>query len=202
VGSSPAATKGVNPAIIAVALIALVGVSLLAFWGGSSTTPSGQPAPRAESPAAAATPEEDPVRVARAQATAAHGPHTQVSYPPIPFQSYAPPRPHEVVTSAYQFAAEHPEILSYVPCFCGCERSGHGGNHDCFIKQRAPNGDVLAWDEHGVECTVCIDVANRSRQMHASGASVRAIRAAIDKEFGAQFPAGRNMHTPHPPAAH
>ena len=56
--------------------------------------------------------------------------------------------------------------------------------------------------EHGVECTVCIDVANRSRQMHASGASVRAIRAAIDKEFGAQFPAGRNMHTPHPPSTH
>ena len=27
-----------------------------------------------------------------------------------------------------RFAAEHPEILSYVPCFCGCERAGHRGN--------------------------------------------------------------------------
>jgi hypothetical protein len=102
------------------------------------------------------------------------------------------------VTAAYQFAAEHPEILSYVPCFCGCERSGHQGNHDCFIKERAPNGDVISWDPHGVDCAVCIDVANRSRQMHAAGASARDIRAAIDKEFGALYPTGRNMVTPHP----
>jgi hypothetical protein len=83
-----------------------------------------------------------------------------------------------------------------VPCFCGCERSGHGANHDCFISKRAENGDVVEWDEHGVECAVCIDVANRSRQMHASGASVRDIRAAIDKEFGSQV--ATQMKTPHP----
>jgi hypothetical protein len=194
--------------VIVVALIALVGVGVLAFWGGgaagttapAASSPSGAPA-TTSSAALAAAPAQDRAHVAKAQAIAAMGPHTQTSYPPIPFQGYTPPRPHDVVTAAYQFAAEHPEILSYVPCFCGCERAGHGGNHDCFVKQRAANGDVVVWDEHGVECTVCIDVANRSRQMHASGASVRAIRAAIDKEFGALFPSGRNMHTPHPPAA-
>ena len=47
------------------------------------------------------------------------------------------------------------------------------GNHDCFVQARGANGDVIEWDEHGMECAVCIDVATRSRQMYASGASVR-----------------------------
>ena len=131
-----------------------------------------------------------------ADAIAALGPHKQANLPPIPFAGYAPPRPAEVVTAAYYFAAEHPEILSYVPCFCGCERSGHKGNHDCFVKSRAANGDVIEWDEHGVECAVCIDVATKSRQMHSSGASARDIRAAIEKQYE-----GAPAHTPtaHPP---
>jgi hypothetical protein len=90
--------------------------------------------------------------------------------------------------------------LSYIPCFCGCENAGHGGNHDCFVRSRNAAGDVVEWDEHGVECAVCIDVANRSRQMHASGASVRDIRAAVDKEFAPVYPG--KMATPAPPAAH
>src|SRR5439155_24631619 len=57
-------------------------------------------------------------------AAAKLGPHTQAHLPPIPFQAFAPPRPPDVVRAAYLFAAEPPEILSYVPCFCGCERGG------------------------------------------------------------------------------
>jgi hypothetical protein len=149
--------------------------------------------------AATQAPAPDAATMAKVEAAAKLGPHKQQNLPPVPFQGYTPPRPPEVITAAYQFAAEHPEILSYVPCFCGCERAGHSGNHDCFVKSRAPNGDVTEWDPHGVECTVCIDVANRSRQMFASGASVRDIRAAIEKEFAPVFP-GRTP-TPHPPAA-
>jgi hypothetical protein len=107
------------------------------------------------------------------------------------------PRSAEVVTAAYKFAAEHPEILSYVPCFCGCERSGHRGNEDCFVKARDINGDVVAWEDHGMECAVCLDVATRSRQMYLAGASAREIRAAIDKEWGPR--ATTHMHTPEPP---
>jgi hypothetical protein len=194
-----------SPLAIGAVLVALAGVGVLVFMrSGDSAQPSQTAAATAASPggeAAQTTPQATPAALAKAASLASMGPHKQATYPPIPFGNFNPPRPTEVVTAAYQFAAEHPEILSYVPCFCGCERSGHGGNHDWFVKSRAANGDVLEWDEHGVECTVCIDVANRSRQMHASGASARAIRAAIDKEFGAIYPTGRNMHTPHPPAA-
>ena len=126
------------------------------------------------------------------------GPHKQASFPPLPTQPYAPPRAPDVVRAAYIFAAEHPEILSYVPCFCGCERGGHRGNEDCFVAARDAKGDVTAWEPHGLECTVCIDVATEARQMFTSGASVRDIRAAVERKW-AGFNGGHTP-TPAPPA--
>jgi hypothetical protein len=78
------------------------------------------------------------------------GPHTQAVFPPLPFGGFPPPRPVDVVGAAYKFAAEHPEVLGYVPCYCGCERSGHRGNDDCFVSRRAANGDVIEWEPHGM----------------------------------------------------
>ena len=124
-------------------------------------------------------------------------PHPQANLPPLQFPGYQMPRSADVVTAAYKFAAEHPEVLSYVPCYCGCERQGHRGNTDCFVRSRDINGNVIDWDDHGMECTVCIDVATRSRQMFSSGASVRDIRAAIEKEYAAS--ASTMTATPRPP---
>jgi len=83
-------------------------------------------------------------------AAAKLGPHPQEKLPPLPFSPEPPARPAEVVRAAYKFAAEHPEVLSYVPCYCGCERSGHRGNEDCFVTARDANGDVTAWEPHGM----------------------------------------------------
>ncbi len=187
--------------MLAVAVIA-VGFVLLRPSAGpeAATSAAGAEAPATAAAAASQRPEPTEAIIERAGALAALGPRRQATLPPIPFQGYTPPRPVEVVTAAYQFAAEHPEITSYVPCFCGCENAGHAGSHDCFVKRRDDEGNVVEWDEHGVTCAVCIDVAHRSRQMYTSGASVRDIRAAIDKEFAPVYPG--QMPTPHPPAAH
>lgn len=39
------------------------------------------------------------------------------------------------ILEAYVFAAQHPEVLRYMPCYCGCEhpRSAHTSNYDCFV---------------------------------------------------------------------
>ena len=39
------------------------------------------------------------------------------------------------ILEAYLFAAKHPEVLQYMPCYCGCEhpRSAHQNNYDCFV---------------------------------------------------------------------
>jgi hypothetical protein len=68
--------------------------------------------------------------------------------PPIPELGFAPPRPIEEVRSVYRFAALHPEVMRYVPCFCGCERNGHQDNEDCFVRSRAADGSVT-WEPHG-----------------------------------------------------
>jgi hypothetical protein len=124
--------------------------------------------------------------------------HPQANLPPLEFPGYEMPRPAATVSAAYKFAAEHPEVLSYVPCFCGCEHSGHRGNEDCFVKTRDVNGDVVAWEEHGMECAVCLDVATRARQMYLAGASVTEIRAAVEKEWGPRS----TTHTPTPAPPH
>lgn len=194
--------KGLNPLLLGVIVVAVLSVGVFAFWRGSDAPAAGAAASTAStapaSEGAVRTPPTPEIEQATQQ-VAAMGPHKQSNLPPIPFRGYAPPRPPEVVAAAFEFAAEHPEVTSYVPCFCGCQQGGHKGNHDCFVRSRAANGDVLEWEEHGVECAVCIDVATRSRQMLASGASVRDIRAAVEKEFAPNFPS--MTPTPAPPAA-
>jgi|SRR5262244_2439678 len=82
-------------------------------------------------------------------ANARFGPHKQDRLPPLPYDP-APARPPEVVRDAYLFAAEHPEVAGYVPCYCGCENMGHRGNDECFVKARNDKGDVTEWEPHGM----------------------------------------------------
>jgi Protein of unknown function with PCYCGC motif len=69
--------------------------------------------------------------------------------PPLPALRFPAARPEPVVRAAYEFAARHPEVLRYVPCFCGCERNGHQGNDDCFVAGREPDGRPR-WESHGM----------------------------------------------------
>jgi hypothetical protein len=113
--------------------------------------------------------------------------------PPLPGNISMGARPPETIRTAYEFAARHPEVLRYMPCFCGCERMGHEGNEDCFVASRDKKGKVTAWVTHGMICDVCLDVAQQAMQMHNSGASLAAIRAAIEKTH-----ADHTYHTPTP----
>jgi hypothetical protein len=173
-----------SPLVLVGILAVAIAVAGFAFVR-NGRQPDASPAPVAQSQPPAPAPLAEVPEVAKK-------PHPQKTLPPLPVQAYAPPRPPDVVRAAYVFAAEHPEVLSYVPCFCGCERSGHKGNEDCFVAARDANGDVTDWEPHGLECTVCIDVATQARQMHTSGASVRDIRAAVEQKW-AGFQGG---HTP------
>jgi hypothetical protein len=73
----------------------------------------------------------------------------KITFPPIPAPGFAPGRPVDQARAVYQFAAEHPEVLKYVPCYCGCESSGHPHNESCFVKRRDAAGNVVEWDTHG-----------------------------------------------------
>jgi hypothetical protein len=174
-----------------VALTAVIAVSLA---GCSSPQPASQStaAPASsKSPAASQAPaQQSPARGARYLAD---------DLPLLPEGLHAAQFPIEVIRASYLFAARHPEVLNYIPCFCGCERSGHKGSHDCFVASRDSQGRVKEWDHHGIECAVCLDVAYTSMQMKNSGASVSAIRAAIDRKFKADGHGHAGTPTPMPP---
>lgn len=113
--------------------------------------------------------------------------------PLLPQQIAMGPRPVEIVRAAYEFAARRPDVMKFIPCFCGCESSGHKDNHDCFVGGRNAEGAVTQWDLHGIGCAVCIDVAFQTRQMHAAGTALADIRDAIEKKY-----AGAHGHTATP----
>jgi Protein of unknown function with PCYCGC motif len=115
--------------------------------------------------------------------------------PPLPVVQFASARPAEITRAAYEFAARHPEVLAQMPCFCGCERNGHGNNEDCFVARRKADRSP-EWSPHGIGCGICIDVAMAARAMHASGAAIADIRRAIDLKYRSEYPT--STPTPHP----
>ena len=187
----PAARSGKTPLVVGVVALAIVGIAAFVLTGNDRAEPSAATPPAAPpaTVASAPAPVPAPVQILK--------PHPQQDLPPLQLPGYPLGRSPQVITAAYKFAAEHPEILTYVPCFCGCERSGHRGNEDCFVKTRGTNGDVVEWEPHGMECNVCLDVATQAAQMFASGASVRDIRAAVEQKWAGQA-AQMHTHTPTP----
>src|SRR5690242_1800508 len=134
--------RGFSP-LLAVGVIALAAAAgLFVAMRPAQTTPAPDPQQTAAAAAAQQAAADQPPPYAK------FGPHKQDRLPPLPFEAM-PARPPDVVRAAYLFAAEHPEILGYVPCYCGCERSGHRGNDDCFVAARDANGDVTEWEPHG-----------------------------------------------------
>lgn len=163
--------------LIALAAAGLAGSVVLVAAGGGR--PQADLRPRAASGAQIA-----PVAVMK--------PHTG-PLPPLPRVSFEPPTSMAVIQKAYEFAARHPDVLQYVPCYCGCERIGHTANHSCFVKSRAADGRVTEWDSHGIGCATCLNVALDAMALFNAGVRPVAIRQAIDKKYGPS-----SMPTPRP----
>ena len=75
----------------------------------------------------------------------------QVVYAPLRGRLRLPPSVNgasPAVRELYEFAARRPDVLRYLPCFCGCANAGHRSNYDCFIDEVRPDGDVVI-DEMG-----------------------------------------------------
>lgn len=123
-------------------------------------------------------------------------PHPQVELPPLELPKFELTRSKEKVREIYKFAAEYPEVLHYMPCFCGCNHEGHTSNDDCFVKSRASNGDVTAWNDHGMMCPMCLAIADRSMQLFQAGVPLSRIREDIDKTYNHT---GEETPTPKPP---
>jgi hypothetical protein len=136
----PRSTRAAIAAVVVI--VAVVGV-LLYSRSGRTPDPGSPSQPVAQHTEQVLTSNNPP-------AAAKFGPHRQDRLPSLPLNQAIPVRPIAEVNEAYVFSAEHPEVLGYMPCYCGCEREGHRGNDDCFVRRRAPNGDVIEWEPHGM----------------------------------------------------
>ena len=47
------------------------------------------------------------------------------------------------VQEAYRYALAHPEVIQYMPCYCGCVNDGHTSNKDCYVRQALPDGSFV-----------------------------------------------------------
>ena len=87
---------------------------------------------------------------------------------------------------AYAFALARPDVLQWLPCYCGCEGMGHRSNLDCFFQKRETG--VFQYEEHASYCDICVKTANMASQMLREGATMVQIRAAVDATFGGSAP--------------
>jgi hypothetical protein len=56
--------------------------------------------------------------------------------------------PMRLIRAAYAFAANRPDVVQYLPCYCGCEKQGHRSLEFCFVKGRNSSG-IVEWDNMG-----------------------------------------------------
>lgn len=84
---------------------------------------------------------------------------------------------------AYAFAIARPDVVDWMPCYCGCVEMDHRSNGDCFMKPRSA-GMPIVFEEHGSYCNVCVDIALQAKSMLADGKTLLQIRAAVDGAYG------------------
>ncbi len=96
----------------------------------------------------------------------------------------------ERVRTAYQFAAANPDALKNVPCYCGCGAMGHTSNYSCYVKD-AKDGKVIAWDDHALGCSLCVDITQEVMRMSGEGNAPADIRAQIMGAFSKYGPANQ-----------
>lgn len=100
------------------------------------------------------------------------------------------------VRGAYAYALARPDVLQWLPCYCGCGGMGHRSNLDCFYKPRQA-GLPIAFEEHASFCDVCVKTALMAQRMIGEGKSMVEIRDAVDSTFGNLAP---GTDTERPPA--
>jgi len=101
-----------------------------------------------------------------------------------------------VIVQSYQIAAANRELLTSIPCYCGCgDSAGHQHNGNCFIKEELPDGSIV-WDDHGTRCGVCMEIAVISSKLKEAGKSTKEIRDYIDNAYKEGY--GKPTPTPMP----
>ena len=104
-----------------------------------------------------------------------------------------PPYVNGEMREIYEWAhtQEGWSLLEQVPCYCGCKYEGHLHARHCYWR------DDGTFDKHGITCSVCFDIAKRTKRLTEQGIDICTIRNEIDAFYLPNKHLGTN--TPMPP---
>jgi len=86
------------------------------------------------------------------------------------------------VSEAYRFAVANPDIVSEIPCYCGCGAMGHSSNYSCYAEGTAATGD-LVYDYHALGCGICVDITQDTMRMVRQGKSIVEVQDYVDEAY-------------------
>jgi hypothetical protein len=91
------------------------------------------------------------------------------------------------VQQAYQFAFANPDMMTQIPCYCGCGAMGHTSNYSCYVSNVDANG-TITYDSHALGCSICVDITQDAMRMLKQGKSIPEIRAYVDQTYAKYGP--------------
>jgi len=91
------------------------------------------------------------------------------------------------VQEAYRFAIANPDLMSQIPCYCGCGSMGHTSNYACYASGTDAEGRVV-FDTHALGCSICVDITLDARRLHEQGKAVDEIREYVDDNYSRYGP--------------
>jgi hypothetical protein len=86
------------------------------------------------------------------------------------------------VQDAYRFAAANPEVLTQIPCYCGCGAMGHTSNNACYVSGKNDDGS-LSFDSHALGCSICVDITQDTMRLLNNGKGIAEIRSYVDQTY-------------------
>jgi len=88
------------------------------------------------------------------------------------------------VQEAYQFAVANPDVLTQLPCYCGCALLAppHRSLRDCFLEEDG------SYASHASGCLICTEIALAAVEAAGAGMSHGEIRALVDERFTGRGP--------------
>jgi len=92
-----------------------------------------------------------------------------------------------VVQEAYQFSVANPDLMTHIPCYCGCGDMGHTSNYACYVSGQGPDGKP-EYDTHALGCSICVDITQDSMRLFEQGKSLAEVRSYIDSTYAKYGP--------------
>ncbi|MEW5830616.1 MAG: PCYCGC motif-containing (lipo)protein [Chloroflexota bacterium] len=86
------------------------------------------------------------------------------------------------VQQAYQFAAANPDVLTRLPCYCGCGSMGHTSNYSCYVSS-VDAGGAITYDPHALGCSICVDITQDAMRLLRQGKTVSEIKTYVYQTY-------------------